>query len=409
MRSLTYIASLALAGSALAAPFVPSFERRNTDPVSDGPVIEFEMNYEHGLYSIPLAVGTPPKTFKVLFDTGSELSWIPSVECDTANCLQSERYNASESSTSYNEFKKVIEKYEDGRRVIGKKYKETVTLGGTPAPNPPLFRSYPITAAKSVKGFDASDYLGFFGFGSAEALYSIYTALEELPDDYNGGLKKRNQGSTPWSSGPGGFGSGKRKRWNEKTAKLSLGIDPSRYEGQIYYFDLPVSEKECENKSIYWRTPLKRVSLDGKHSCNLLPKSYAKFATGTRYIKAPPVHADFLHLKFGALYNVFHHRYEFKCTEQPNVPDLILTFEDYQINIPASLWTAPVDPKDTSDKAKCYSMVRRGNEKFKEWTIGTLVLDQFYQIWDYSNKQMGLAHLPEDASQANITTILHTA
>ncbi|KAI8141390.1 aspartic peptidase domain-containing protein [Fennellomyces sp. T-0311] len=410
MQSLTLIATWALAvGSVMAAPFTPANERRATNDTATPdslPLIRFTMSYERGLSALPLKVGNPPQEFKVLFDTGSDLSWIPSVECDSANCLASERYDPSVSSTAYREFKKVLENYEDGRCVTAELYKETVSFGGTDAPNPLQFRSFPIGAATQVDGFDASDYLGFFGFGDPEALYSIYTALEALPSDYAGGLRKRDYGEPPVSDGPGKTNGGKKRWFGEETATLIIGIDPSQFEGDINYFDLPVSEKECENKSIYWRTALDGVSLDGKHNCDLLPNSYAKFATGTRYIKAPPIHADFLHLKFGALYNIFHHRYEFKCSEQANIPDLILAFPNYQITVPASLWTAPVDPTDTTDKAKCYSLIRRGNEKFKEWTIGTVVLDEFYRVWHYPNKQMGLAKIRDYESPATITPIL---
>ncbi|KAI8141391.1 aspartic peptidase domain-containing protein [Fennellomyces sp. T-0311] len=398
MYSLALIAILTLAvRSVSAAPFTPYYKRQVTN--NTGPIIRFEMSFENGVYALPLEVGTPPQEFRVVFDTGSDLSWIPSIKCNSDICLKSNRYDPSLSSTAFCEYRKVLEDYENGRCVTAELYKETVAFGGSP--NPPKFSSFPIGAATEVQHFDATDYLGYFGYGNSEALYSIRTALNALPDDYDNGLKKRDFGDTG-SVGPG-VGR-KKKRWFDDTATFTFGIDPSQFEGDINYFDLPTSEKECENKSIYWRTALEGVSLDGKHSCDLLPKSYAKFATGTRYIKAPPVHADFLHLKFGALYNVFEHRYEFKCSEQANVPDLVLTFRNYKINIPAALWTVPVDPNDISDKAKCYSLIRRGNEKFKEWTIGTLVLREFYQVYAPSENRMGLAYLRDGASQATITS-----
>ena len=50
-------------------------------------------------YTIPLKIGTPPKTFNVQIDTSVTTSWVPSVKCK--NCdLSKNFYNESESSTS---------------------------------------------------------------------------------------------------------------------------------------------------------------------------------------------------------------------------------------------------------------------------------------------------------------------
>ncbi|KAI9495151.1 aspartic peptidase domain-containing protein [Zychaea mexicana] len=400
MRSLTLIATLALASSsALAAPFLPSLERRNTNETADE-LITIDMTYKNGLYAISLNVGTPPQTdFKVLFDTGSEVSWVPSSQCNTENCIQSSAlYNPADSSTAFCDTTKEEKvEYEDGRGVSVQMYKDTVAFGNVDTSTPINFQNFPIGAATEVEGFDASDYLGFLGYGNQDALHSIISALEGV----DGRLSKRSLGESSQTSGSFGGGT---KRWDTKQAVFTFGIDPSRYVGEIAYFALPASEKECENHSIYWRTALKGVGLEGKYDCDLPHKSYAKFATGTRSIKAPPVHADILHLKFGAFYNIFKHRYEFKCSKLDSIPNLNFKFENYQISVPASLWTDRIDENDESEDAKCYTHIRRGSDRFKEWTLGTIVLDEFYQIWDHHMLRMGLAETV-DGSDAKLTPL----
>mmetsp|Transcript_43512 Transcript_43512/g.93188 ORF Transcript_43512/g.93188 Transcript_43512/m.93188 type:complete len:478 (-) Transcript_43512:451-1884(-) len=47
-----------------------------------------------------VSIGTPPQTFKVIFDTGSGHLMVPSVKCDSAACAVHKRFQANQSKTS---------------------------------------------------------------------------------------------------------------------------------------------------------------------------------------------------------------------------------------------------------------------------------------------------------------------
>ena len=57
---------------------------------------------------------------------------------------------------------------------------------------------------------------------------------------------------------------------------------------------------------------------------------------------------------------------------------------------PAKLWTAQVNANDDSEDAKYYTRIYRCSARFSEWTLGTIVLDEFYQVWEQSKLRIGL-------------------
>ncbi|KAI7879287.1 acid protease [Lichtheimia hyalospora FSU 10163] len=402
MRSLIAAALLAFPCAVLGAPSPLSKrgaqQTTNTETPSSPPHVNMEVF--DGQYVLPLSIGTPPQTFRVLFDSGSDLTWIPSVECHDEACVKYSRYDPSISNSSVSLNDHTRKTYEDGRCVEADLYQDNVTVTGLQNVD---MSHFTFGAAKDVDGFDGESFLGYFGYGdenTAKLFKELTNQVQKQAEDSCGCKNEKRDGGDVGQhsgsvAGTGGSWSSK-KRWDVPIARMVFGVDPSLYKGDLALFPLPVSKDDCEGQSIFWRTSLTGITLGDKYDHDLPHHSYAKFASGTRYIKAPVIQADLLHLHMGAFYDIFKHRYCIECSKVESLPDLTFDFGTYKVSLPPKLWI-----EKSGDK--CYSMILRGADKlFKEWALGTLLLDQFYQVYDYENKQLGLGELANGRTQATL-------
>ncbi|VDO41903.1 unnamed protein product [Haemonchus placei] len=73
-------------------------------------------NYLNAQYYGTIQIGTPPQTFKVLFDTGSSNLWVPCSNCPLTNkaCSQHQKFNCAQSSTCTQTYQPLTLRYGTG-------------------------------------------------------------------------------------------------------------------------------------------------------------------------------------------------------------------------------------------------------------------------------------------------------
>ena len=93
-----------------------------------------ESNYLDAQFYGTVSIGTPPRDFKVVFDTGSSDLWVPSARSRHITSQLHKKYNSAKSWTHVPDGRAFSIKYGTGS-VEGFLSKDTVTLGGMSVDN----------------------------------------------------------------------------------------------------------------------------------------------------------------------------------------------------------------------------------------------------------------------------------
>lgn len=323
------------------------------------------INYQNTHYIGYLAIGTPPKNFTFIIDTGSNWLWIPSSSCKT--CHDSKKFNSAQSS-SYKSSDEIQELTYDNGSVKGIVSTDVVYIG-----DPPLIAEHQtFVLAKEDRGFDKLKADGIIGLGLQKtqdghstfietlktqkiikkAIFSIYLSNDEFDDDND---------TKPKSALTIG------------TYKLSKYAKSDSDESSIVWVNI-------EN-SINWQVPIESFSYNGVSISSI--ESVGILATGTSKILAPQPIFDSIVSEIKSSHKCKGDTEEFSC-ECGSVKE----FGKLQFVIAGSKFQ--IEPRSYINKVKNNCIFSLEHSSNDYWVLGDAFLMEYYSIYDMDNKKIGL-------------------
>ncbi|KAG9309476.1 aspartic peptidase domain-containing protein [Chiua virens] len=335
-----------------------------------------------GSYFGSLAIGTPPKSFYVILDTGSSDLWVTSVDCNSKNCTDGiTTYNPASSLTYENR---------------SQPFNVTYGIGG-------------------VSGYTYSDVVQMAGFGVDNQTFGAVTqpseGLETAPPSGLIGLAWQSLAKTKalpfwqtlasqgaWTNPVMAFHLTRFKNVSdarplEPGGSFTMGfVNSSLYTGEIDYQNLVGTPR-------HWTLPLTQLTVNGNNvSLPSGDESRAAIDTGTTLVVGP--------------HDVLQDLYAQIPGSHPGSGD----FEDFWIypcdtQVKAELtfggrsW--PIDPVDFQHMdlgsnacvGAFFGMHINGN--VPRWIIGDTFLKNVYSVYRYDPPSVGFATLSTTAVSMN--------
>ncbi|CAK7309156.1 REN [Vulpes lagopus] len=342
------------------------FTKRLSSGNSTSPVVL--TNYLDTQYYGEIGIGTPPQTFKVIFDTGSANLWVPSTKCSplyTAceiHCL----YDSSESSSYMENGTTFTIRYGSGK-VKGFLSQDMVTVGGIT-----VTQTFGEITELPLIPFMLAKFDGVLGMGfPAQAVGGVTPVFDHILSQ---GVLKEDVFSVYYSR-------------NSKNSHLLGGevilggSDPQYYQGNFHYVSV--------SKTGSWQIKMKGVSV---RSATLVCEEGCMVVvdTGASYISGPTSSLRLLMDTLGAQ-ELSTNEYVVNCNQVPTLPDIsfhlggrayTLTSVDYVLQDPygnEDLCTLALHGLDVPPPTG------------PVWVLGASFIRKFYTEFDRHNNRIGFA------------------
>ncbi|XP_063338223.1 pepsin A-like [Pelmatolapia mariae] len=297
-----------------------------------------------------ISIGTPPQSFKVIFDTGSSNLWV-SIYCNSAACNNHAKFDPRRSSTYRQNGGPLSLTYGTGSMTGILGYD---TVGGLAVTNQIFGLSQ--TEAPFMQNMQADGI-----FGLAYPSLSLSSATPVFDNMMNAGLINQNLFSVYLSSN------------NQRGSVVTFGgVDTNHYSGSITW--IPLSSE------LYWQITVDSVSGNGQAvACN--GGCQAIVDTGTSMIVGPQSDIDNINAWLGA--SCQNGEYIVNCNNIGQMPDVTFNINGQQFTLPTSAYVYQVQYNNciTGFSATGGNM----------WILGDVFLRQYYSIYNRGQNMLGLA------------------
>ncbi|XP_041936333.1 pepsin A-like [Alosa sapidissima] len=293
-----------------------------------------------------ISIGTPPQSFRVIFDSGSSNLWVPSVYCSSTACNNHQKFNPSQSSTFKNSGQSLQIQYGTGSMTGFLGY-DTVAVGGIQVPNQIFGLSQteaPFMAQMQADGILGLAYQSLAASGAQPVFYNM--VQQGLVQNYFSVYLSSN---------------------SESGSEVTFGgYDPNHFTGSVAW--IPLSSET------YWQITVDSVTINGQTvACN--GGCQAIVDTGTSMLVGPTSDISNMNNAVGGA--------SVQCGNIGNMPDITFNINGNAFPLPASAYVRQ------SNYYGCSTGFSGSGDSL--WILGDVFIREYYTIFDMGSNMVGLA------------------
>ncbi|XP_071646227.1 lysosomal aspartic protease-like isoform X1 [Temnothorax longispinosus] len=324
------------------------------------------IDYDNLQYYGTIEIGTPPQTFKILFDTGSSDLWVPSKNCNVRQpaCSKHNKYDNTQSTTYVPEKITFDVSYYDAKwqdvKLYGNLSNDNVIIGGLR-----------VTSQIFGEVFNFSE--GFLPWAQCDGVLGMgYPDLSEfeVPSVFQNMIDKHVVSQPIFSFYLN------RNLTDVFGGELILGgTDPSHYESEFAYVNV--------TKKKYWQITMDKFQIKNYTSCSEGCKAIVD--TGYPRIAGPPQTIEVIYREIGVVNDTVPCDDDY-ISKLPDINFVIggktfrLIGQDYILKLGADIG------------GKCIPGFQ-AVPPFDgiEWVLGYVFIGRYYTVFDMENDRVGFA------------------